>query len=765
MLLTAALATRLPLIVVDTSTEGFLKATNPAIIDYQAFRHEFGQDDAIVLAVETDDVFSAEVLNRLRDLHDDLEASIPFLDEVTSLVNARSVRGQADELVVEDLMVVWPETAADIEALRARVLANPLYINTLITSDARMTTLEIKLEPYVETGATNDGLPDTRVLAGSELERVVAAVDRAVATHSRDGFRILAAGTPYMITHLATTLMNDTRRLVSGVVIAIALLLAVLFGRARATFLSLLVVSLSVVCTMGILVLLGMPFQAPTQAVPISLLAIGIGDSVHILAIYYQQRRRRIAKTEAIAAAIGDTGLAVLMTSLTTAGAMMSFVAASLAPIANLGVLIPIGVMIAFALTMTVLPALLAILPERENALPTERRLAGLDRAIVAAGTWSVRHPWPVLAATTAVVAVFALAARDVRVAHNPLSWFPPEDPVRIGTETLNARFGGVVSIETVLDTKRDGGIQEPEFLRALERAAEFNATLRAPADRISGVDLRIGKTVSVADMIKEINRALNENREEAYRLPDSAQTVAQELLLFELSGNDDLEDLTDYRYRSARLSMRVPWVDANSYGGFLDALRAGHNREFADDVKMTVTGRMAILSATFTQVVTSMVRSYVLAFVAVTPLMILVLGQVRLGLLAMIPNLLPVLAALAFMGFCDIPLDVFTLLSGSIILGLAVDDTIHFMHGYRTNYERSGDTLSAVEQTLTTTGQALFFTTLVLCAGYGVYMFAYMQAPVTFGMTVSGALIVALLADIMVAPALLSLVVSRDRA
>ncbi len=183
------------------------------------------------------------------------------------------------------------------------------------------------------------------------------------------------------------------------------------------------------------------------------------------------------------------------------------------------------------------------------------------------------------------------------------------------------------------------------------------------------------------------------------------------------------------------------------------------------DGVEVTVTGLMPLLSRTFEAVILSMSRSYVIAIAVITPLMMMLLARVRLGLLSMIPNLMPIILTLAVMGTFGFPLDGFTLLIGSIALGLAVDDTIHFMHGFNRYYAQTGDPVAAVRSTLATSGQAMLVTTLVLCSGFLTFTLGYMDSTFNFGFLTALALLMAFVGDVLLAPALMVLVTrSRSR-
>jgi hypothetical protein len=233
---------------------------------------------------------------------------------------------------------------------------------------------------------------------------------------------------------------------------------------------------------------------------------------------------------------------------------------------------------------------------------------------------------------------------------------------------------------------------------------------------------------------------------------------VSQELLLFENTGTDDLEEWVDTEFRIARIAVRMPWRDAVRYTRFLDLAEAEMMAALEEVGTPSMTGVLALLARSVTAVVTSMAQSYLLAFAIITPLMILLLGNLRMGLLAMIPNLAPIVLTLGLMGTFGLPLDAFSLLVGGIALGLAVDDTIHFMHNYRRYRAKGADLETAVETTLLTAGRAMLITTIVLSAGFLGFVLSSMHNLTNLGILVSFAVVMAFFADVLLAPALLAL-------
>jgi predicted RND superfamily exporter protein len=275
---------------------------------------------------------------------------------------------------------------------------------------------------------------------------------------------------------------------------------------------------------------------------------------------------------------------------------------------------------------------------------------------------------------------------------------------------------------------------------------------------------LPINKAVSIVDVVKETHRALNANQPEHYVLPRDRRVIAQELLLFENSGSDDLEEVIDSRFQTARLSVRTPWADALLYPDFMDRAAAGFRRILGEEMDFQLTGSMALYTRVFKALITTMARSYAIALVVITPLLVLLIGSLRRGFFGMIPNLIPVFLTIALMGWLRIPLDASTLLVGGIIIGVAVDDTIHFMHKFNRYYEEGGDARLAVRETLLTTGSALLFTSLVLSGGAFVFLFGYMLTGKYFGLLFGFATIVAFLADVILGPALMVLVTRWEK-
>jgi len=255
----------------------------------------------------------------------------------------------------------------------------------------------------------------------------------------------------------------------------------------------------------------------------------------------------------------------------------------------------------------------------------------------------------------------------------------------------------------------------------------------------------------------------LNENRAEFYAVPQARDLIAQEMFLFSNSGSDDLEKLTDVGFSMARLSLYIPNLDAIDSIVFTKQLEEKIQNIFGNTIEYSITGIAQLWAGTMTNVLNSMRDSYIIALILITGLMVVFLGSWKVGLLSMIPNLTPILITLGLMGFFDLPLDPFTILIGSIGIGLVVDDTVHFLSVFQRYFDRYGDAARAIQETLMTTGKALLFTTLILVGGFASYMAADFVNIFAFGMLLVVCISSALILDVLAAPALMMLVYGKQ--
>lgn len=760
----AGLFSLLPELRFDSSMESGLLREDPAIERYEAFQEQFGQDQTFLLMLEPQAIFDRSFLEKLRALHRDLERDVPYLEQVTSLINARDIRAEGDRLVVGGLLDEWPRTEADLERLRERVLSNSFYRNNLVNDSLTLTVVILKplldspgsasASELIADGGSGDAsaAPEEgpQELSEEQTAEQLAAIRQVMEKHDAEGLSLRLGGIPVVAEHLNEIISRDAAFSVAGSLLVNVLVLAFLFRRISGVVMPVLVVLLALLSTFGIMAGVDLPMSPTSSILPRFLIVVGLCNAIHLLTRVYRRVADGSGKEEALSDSLGETGLPILMASVTTAGSVLAFTTTELAQTVNLGWSAALGVLIASVYSLLFLPALIAVTPvSRKTALGGRRTERAIGRLLAGIGDVATGRPRTVLIVTAAVVALAATGLPRLRFAQETLKWFPSGDPTRRTMELMDREFGGV-SLELLVRTGRDNGLYAPDLLRRMDRSQQY-------AESLDGGAMKVVKATSLVDVVKETHAAL-QNDPGDYRIPPDRRAVAQELLLFANAGLQHREELVDAPYRTARMTFRIPFRDPVLVPPFVEELKSGIGTILGDTASVEFTGMADLMARSMLLINTSMTKSYILALVIITPLMILMIGSVKLGLLAMIPNLIPVILVLGFMGWQDIPLDSSTLLLGCVILGLAVDDTIHFMYTLRREVMRGPDVRTAIHRTLGTTGSALLCTTAVLTLGFLVAVFAYLNNVSTFGILAAGATGSAFFADVLVAPALISL-------
>jgi len=779
-----ALSFQLPSLTMDTSTEGFLHKSDQMRIDYDAFRDQFGRDEKIILAVETSNIFNIGFLTKLDALHKELEQQLPHIKDVNSLINARHTYGSGSSLVIEPMIGVLPSNQQELEELKARATANSLFDNLLYSEDHTITVITVDTNTYSleQSGSVEDSFDfdagfgddfkfdfdveievesqgaEKAYLSDAENDEIIVKAQHIISTFEADDFQIHLTGSAAIAGIFKQALTEDSKIFISLMIVMIVVVLFALFRRISGVLLPLSCVVLTLVSTLSLMAAFSAPFTMATQIMPTFLLAVVTGASIHLLTIFYKDFASTGDKKASLRYAMGHSGLAIVMTSVTTAVGLWSFSFSEVAPVADLGRFSSIGVMIGLFFTLVLLPALIALMRIKHKKSTKDKGENSLmDRGLLAISRIATSKAKGVVIISAVLIVIAVFFAAQLRFSHHPLNWLPDDNFARIATETVDESLNGSLTLEIIIDTQVTNGLYNPEVLNTIDRVSN-NINV------VSTGNMYVGKAISVVDVIKEINKALNNNLAEHYVVPNSGALIAQEFVLFGSSGSNDLEALVDSDYSKARLTLKVPWVDSLEAKVFIQDAQAYLDKEFEGLAKVTFTGIGTLMTVTFEKAIYSSAFSYLLAFSFITVLMILLVGNLKIGLISMLPNVLPILFIAMIMSIFDMPLDMFTLLIGAIALGLAVDDTVHFMHNFRRYEMQYNDVDKAVELTLMGTGRAITLTSIVLALGFLVLTFSSMNHMFNFGILTASAILTALLADFFLMPAIMKLIIKSNK-
>ncbi|NRB39014.1 MAG: MMPL family transporter [Pseudomonadales bacterium] len=755
---------------VDISIESFLPHNDPAMVDYNDFRLTFNYAPGALLTVETEDgVFTMQNLNKIRALHDAAERQVPFLLKVTSLANVRYTRGEDDTMISGDLGEIWPETAADIPAFKEVVMSNPNYIGAVISANEKI--LNVLIEPLVFSPNNNN--PNdagfTYLQAQEETDYSQAVIDLAKQFTSA-GFIVKNAGGPTMNLSISKDMEKSTGRSIGLGMLIIIVLLGLLFRRLSGVLLPLLVVALSLLMTLALWPTLGYPYNGNTQIIPTFLLAVGIADAIHILSIFYKHYDNGMDKHQAITQSIKETAIAVLLTTLTTAAGLLSFLASDMMPTRTMGIFGAIGVVMALFYTLALVPSLLAILPIKRHTVVKNKSthedqdeeaqekpsliLKWVDSFIDTCADIGINHAKKVVWFSTALAALAVVGILNTQFSHDPLEWYPEGHDLITGIKQVDTLMDGSMSAYIILDTQEKNGLHDPNILKAIE---DIEILIKDYQFK----DIDAVEATSILSVIKETHRALNDNDPDFFVIPDNRQLIAQELLLFE-SGSDDIYDYSDFDLRLARINVQLKWSNVLFYREYVKNIHGLINDKLKEHglghIEVKVVGLLPIFGETLYSLLIGTVESYLIAFIFVFLIMLLLMESFRGGLLAFAPNMFPILITVGMIGLLGIPLNIITSTIGCIIIGISVDDTIHFMHHFRRYAEEYDDIKIVIHKTLHTCGRAIFFTSVVLVGGFIVHLSGELSTNKEFGWLLSFAIIIALIANLILAPALMML-------
>ena len=731
----------------DNSAESFLRPDHPERLAYLAFEDRYGLSAYFVVLLRDPELFTVSGLTRLQAVHAAIEAQVPHVSSIESLSNTRFITSEGDDIWIEPLFSGELDQAV-IDERKASVLTTPYYLNRLVNPAADAAAIIVRLQQFA-----SDARQQPVRLQMYHLQETLTALEAVVNRFADDRWpALLVGGSPTISVELTSATREDMLLFSLLGVLMVAIMLYLVFRRWSAVFLPLLCLLAVVAIVLSCMAIGRYPLQVSSAILPSFLMAVCVADAIHFLRAFYAAYDQGAGRYEAIRQSLAHVGMAMFFTTLTTSVGLLSFAFSDVAPVASFGLFASFGVWVALLLMLVALPALLLLFPlarRQQNALRSARYQVLLARLIDAIA----RHAKAVPAVALIVLAGGLWFASQLSFSHNPLLWFDRQHPVREANRVIESTMAGAMQVEMLI-SRQDGRPLQHQQLQQIDQWLQL--LRQAP---VAGVPIH--SAVSVLDMLKEANRILQP--EAGYRLADNQPLLAQQLLLLRFDPANSLDQLIDQEMREMRVTLSIPWMDSVAYTGLLQQLERSFNDRYGHSLQLELTGMATVANRAFTEMIRSMMESYLLAGVVILLLMLLLVRRFLLGLALVLPNLLPIVMVLALMQLLSIPLDLFTMLIGSIAIGLIVDDSIHFVYSFRQIRPHCADVRDALVRTLVSTGSALLATTLVLCFGFLIYCFSSLQNLMVFGLLTALCIALALVADVLLIPAILLGLEKRD--
>ncbi|NKC14941.1 MAG: MMPL family transporter [Gammaproteobacteria bacterium] len=712
----------------------FFSPDNPQLLAFEALENTYTKNDNVMLVVEPDDgnAFSNNALAAVEWITEQAWQT-PYSNRVDSLSNFQHTKAQDDDLSVGDLYSDAASlSAADLAWIKEIALAEPLLRKRLVAQEADVTAVNITVQ-----------LPGKDpITEGPEVVRFVRAL-AAQAEEKFPGLDVRLAGMVMMNNAFSESSAGDLQTLVPLSFALMLLLLGVLLRAVSATVTTLFVIAASILVAMGLGGYADIPISPPTASAPTIILTVAIANSVHVLVSFFQGMRRGKSRDEALVESLRLNLQPVFLASATTALGFLSMNMSEVPPFRHLGNLVAMGVGTSFVMAVTFLPALLSVLPIR-----VQKQESGRDELMIKLGDFVVQKRRVLLLSMSAVVVVLVAFIPRNDLNDIFLHYFDERVEFRRDSDFTEARLTGLVRIEYSLVSAEQGGVSDPEFLRNVEAFAEW---YRSQPETVH--------VNALTDIMKRLNKNMHGDEQEAYVLPSERELAAQYLLLYEMSlpYGLDLNNQVDIDKSATRLTASLRTLSTNE----MLSLEARVQDWLSANAPEIASGNGSGTALMFTHIgkrnIISMLIGTTLALVLISLVLIFALRSVRIGIISMVPNLVPAAMGFGLWGMLVGEVGLALSVVSGMTLGIVVDDTVHFLSKYlRARREQDLPPADAVRYAFTSVGRALLVTSIVLAAGFLVLAASSFELNSGMGLLTVVVIVLALVADFLLLPPLL---------
>ena len=730
LLLTVWAIFQLPKITTDTDPENMLEPDAPVRVSHEATKRTFGIHELIVVGFESErDLFNVDDLTKLFRINREiLNITGVIIPDVLSLVTTDTMRRSEDTLEIRKLLERPPQTQEDARELKDTLLGNPLFREKLISQDGQRVAFYIPIE--------------RKEIAARVTREIQALVD------TEPGITAKIAGLP-----MAEMVFGEQMFLLMGVLSPLVMLvitvgLWVFFKDWRLIVAPLLVSMLSVLWTMGLLIGLGYPVHIMSSMIPIFLMVTGLADGIHILSQYYDVYPRYGDKRTAILETMKELYSPVLYTSYTVMAGFGSLIFVNIPPVQIFGLFVAIGVFAAWILTVTFMPAFMMLLNEKTLKRRWQHEVATggvLVRVAGWLGRLGMARSWGVLLVGIAVLALAAYGMEHNRVNDDPVKWFKASSPIRQASRLMNQQFGGTYMAYLVAEADEPDAATRPEVLRYLDEL-----------QREIGQDPRVGKTTSLPDILRWINRVLTGNDE----LPRSQELAAQYLFLYLSSGGspDTLDNFVDYGYQRLNIWLQLKTGDNQDMIEVMERVTRYVTAHPLPGVRVEMTGPTYVNVVWQQVMVTGMLGSFAGSVVTVLLIMAIEFRSLLWAVIGVVPLLSTIFVSYGLLFFIGKEIDMPIAVCSSLALGIGVDFAIHFIFRFRERYRQERDLQKSLQWTFGEPAVGILRNALLLFLGFAVMLAAPLGPYVTVGAFAAIDMLVGALATLLLLPALIVL-------
>lgn len=727
LVVTVFLLSFIPQIRFETDFKKFLPASDPAVERMQQAEKIFGSQEFFMVLLETPDtIFKIPTVAKIHEMEGKLK-TLRGVDDVIGPTTATVISATEKALTIESAAEILPSTPEELERYRRKVMGDRNLRSYIFAESEKAAGILLKLNPYLE---------DTAAL--------VHQVTEIAESYEEPELKIYVGGVPQLRTSIASSMQEDLKLLMPMVVLVMEFLILLAFRTGRGVALPFLLMTLAVIWTVGTMSLVQSPMTPFSFFLPVMLIIVSKAYAIYTVNRYYEEamHQGRLAKKEIILNAMHDLSKPLSMDAVTTMAGFLSLLAATLWPQRTFGLFIAIGIFYTLVLNFTLLPAVLALLPISKKQYDYEH--GWIPNALVRFGRLIDRRRGWVLAMAGAILITFAIAIPHLRVETTPSEFLGKNHPAMIASTALERHMGGSMQLSILVDTGKPNGLQDPTVLTKLVALQEF---LQAQAEYG-------GSVTSVANIVRELNQKFHADDPSYYAVPDDRRLAAQLLTLFTFSGGD-LSTMATPDFSRGEVIARIKLLSSAQIAGLSQRVGSYLAQRFQGPEAHLVGVEQAWASLA-TRTLPDTARTLLLALAAAFLIVALLLRSVVAAFVAASPMILTIVMNLGTMSYLGLPLDLASLMIGSIAVGVGIDYTVNFIIRWRTEVGRGHSLQQAHEITMRTMGRGILFNALTLTAGFAIFYLSNFQGLRNFGLLINLTMIWSFLGSFTLIPALL---------
>jgi len=717
-------------ITTDFNLEGFYPDDDPVIEDYQFLEDEFGRDDnTILIGFSTDNIVSQDVLRDIRDLTHQFE-EIPFIESVRSITNAQQIENVQDQLNFSPYFTDIPQTDDELADLQAALTNDPFMRGLLINETATTTA-------FLLTIRENDNTYPNRNI-------IIRQIDEIVGEYS-DRYDFKKSGIPFFRNQYVNLLNGEIFIYIGLSSVLIILLLWYLYRSIWGVLFPMIIVWTTLLLTVAIIHLTGGYLEIMSSTIAPILLCVGVADAVHMISKYDDARESGIEKRRSIIEMLKTLGSATFLTSVTTAIGFASLLSSSVVPMARFGAYTAAGVLLAYVVTIFFLPV--ALSKSRKTRVFNEKSgsfYPAIQKVLNRVSAINRVHYKKILWLSLGGTLIIAFGIKDVDVNGKVFDDLGEDTQLMQDSRFFSEQLAPQFPMEFIINTNEADAAASAELLERVDQFEEF----------LLEYD-EIHRVVGLNSLMKEVHHLFRNNNDHPNErvLPVSDATISQYLLLLEINDAPELSRLTDFDYSKLRVTAFTEDAGSKRINEIRTGVDAYIQEHFPEEVIVTGT---TILSADLTdKIVYSLAWSILIALVAISLIMTLLFRNVKMVLISLVPNLIPLLVIASVMGFFNVDIKPSTAVIFTIALGIAVDDSIHFLARFRIEMQKRGVMNASLSATTIKTGRAIVVTSLILIAGFGTLISSAFTSTAMMGILVCSTIFAALIADLFILPSL----------